>query len=112
MLGKIFQAGKGLTTAVLSGVFLLVTLNSAHALIVTYTDVYDPADDIFIFGGNKTTTYTQDITDDGYDSSYDTIISAELTLIFQDDENNPPTSSVTFYFEFVDDRLVKWGKTK
>ncbi len=99
MLGKIFQAGKGLTTAVLSGVFVLVTLNSAHALIVTYTDVYDPADDIFIFGGNKTITYTQDLTDDGYDFSYDTMISAGLTLIFQDDENNPPTESVKFYFD-------------
>ncbi len=42
---------------------------------------------------------TQDLTDDGYDFSYDTMISAGLTLIFQDDENNPPTESVTFYFD-------------
>lgn len=63
--------------------------NSAWAVPVTFTDVYDPTDIYMSRTVNTTLPYTHDILVKGYNPLTDTITSASLSLYLYDDASDP-----------------------
>lgn len=85
----------------------LFSFDAANALVIS--DVFDPAQDVYIKNGfsvfqwfslNDPYSYQHNILDDGYDPLTDTINSGLITLVMYDDEPDPDLikDNVKIYF--------------
>jgi len=75
---------------ILCAVFLISGTAGIAGATTIYTDLYD-AGDLYMAAcrGNNTISWTFDITEDGYNPSTETVLSADISLAFQDDGKDP-----------------------
>lgn len=89
----------------------------AHAVVIPFTDVYDPADITLTVGGTASHSFTHDITD-SIDVATDTILSGTLAIVLSDttgaedaqfrfdlgsfvSQGNVPNAATTFTFNIA-----------
>lgn len=63
-------------------------LAAVHATPVTFSDVWNPADDVKITDGGAIYTFTHNINDNGFNSATDLITSADIDISLRDDEGD------------------------
>lgn len=77
---------------------LLALPLGAHAMPVTYTDVYDPSPNLFLTPATANPTFTHDINDDGFDPLRDTVLAVMLDVDVRDDGDSDHASTRSYRY--------------